>query len=128
VRQNVASDSPWESEVGYSRAVRIGDVVHVAGTTAVLDGVAQAPGDPYGQARVALEIIAAALSECGAALSDVVRTRIYVTDIADWPEVGRAHGEVFGDVRPAATMVQVAALIAPELLVEIEAEAVVTRP
>ncbi|HET8987028.1 MAG TPA: RidA family protein, partial [Humibacillus sp.] len=128
MRQNVGSGSPWESEVGYSRAVRIGDLVHVAGTTAVLDGIAQAPGDPYGQARIALEIIAAALAECGAALSDVVRTRIYVTDIAHWAEVGRAHGEVFGDVRPAATMVQVAALITPELLVEIEAEAVVTRP
>ena len=114
--------------MGYSRAVRVGDVVHVAGTTATRDGVAQAPGDPYGQARVALEVIAAALSECGASLSDVVRTRIYVTDIAHWAEVGRAHGEVFGDVRPAATMVQVAALIAPDLLVEIEADAVVTGP
>jgi enamine deaminase RidA (YjgF/YER057c/UK114 family) len=126
VRQNVGSGSPWESEVGYSRAVRVGDVVHVAGTTAVRDGVAQAPGDPYRQAVLALEIIAAALSECGASLADVVRTRIYVTDIAHWPEVGRAHGEVFGDVRPAATMVQVAALISPDLLVEIEAEALVT--
>jgi enamine deaminase RidA (YjgF/YER057c/UK114 family) len=128
VRQNVGSGSPWESEVGYSRAVRVGDVVHVAGTTAVRDGVVQAPGDPYGQARIALQIIAAALAECGAALSDVVRTRIYVTDIAHSAEVGRAHGEVFGDVRPAATMVQVAALITADLLVEIEADAVVTRP
>jgi enamine deaminase RidA (YjgF/YER057c/UK114 family) len=128
VRQNVGSASPWELQVGYSRAVRVGDVVHVAGTTAVRDGVVQAAGDPHGQARVALEIIAAALAGCGAALTDVVRTRIYVTDIAHWAEVGRAHGEVFGDVRPAATMVQVAALIGPELLVEIEADAVVTRP
>jgi len=127
VRQNVGSGSPWESEVGYSRAVRVGDVVHVAGTTAVRDGVAQAPGDPYRQARLALEIIGSALAECGAALTDVVRTRIYVTDIAHWEQVGRAHGEVFGDVRPASTMVQVAALIDPDLLVEIEAEAVVTR-
>ena len=127
MRQNVGSGSPWESEVGYSRAVRVGDVVHVAGTTAVRAGVTQAPGDPYRQAVLALEIIAAALAECGASLADVVRTRIYVTDIAHWPEVGRAHGEVFGDVRPAATMVQVAALISPDLLVEIEAEALVTR-
>jgi enamine deaminase RidA (YjgF/YER057c/UK114 family) len=100
--------------------------VHVAGTTAVRDGVAQAPGDPYAQTRVALEIIAAALTECGASLSDVVRTRIYVTDIAHWAEIGRAHGEVFGDIRPAATLVQVVALISPDLLVEIEADAVVT--
>jgi enamine deaminase RidA (YjgF/YER057c/UK114 family) len=128
VRHNVGSGSPWESQVGYSRAVRVGDVVHVSGTTAVRGGVVQAPGDPYGQARVALEIIAAALADCGAALTDVVRTRIYVTDIAHWAEVGRAHGEVFGDVRPAATMVQVVALIEPELLVEIEADAVVSPP
>ncbi|WP_404392670.1 RidA family protein [Humibacillus xanthopallidus] len=128
MRHNVGSGSPWESQVGYSRAVRVGDVVHVSGTTATRDGVVQSPGDAYGQARVALEIIAAALADCGAALTDVVRTRIYVTDIAHWAEVGRAHGEVFGDVRPAATMVQVVALIDPDLLVEIEAEAVVSRP
>ncbi|HET7801004.1 MAG TPA: RidA family protein [Humibacillus xanthopallidus] len=128
MRQNVGSGSPWESEVGYSRAVRVGGLVHVAGTTAMRDGVAQAPGDPYGQTRVALEIIAAALTECGASLSDVVRTRIYVTDIAHWAEVGRAHGEVFDDVCPAATMVQVVALISPDLLVEIEADAVITGP
>jgi enamine deaminase RidA (YjgF/YER057c/UK114 family) len=128
VRHNVGSGSPWESQAAYSRAVRVGDVVHVSGTTAVRGGVVQAPGDPYGQARVALEVIAAALADCGAALTDVVRTRIYVTDIAHWAEVGRAHGEVFGDVRPAATMVQVVALIEPELLVEIEADAVVSPP
>jgi enamine deaminase RidA (YjgF/YER057c/UK114 family) len=128
VRHNVGSGSPWESQVGYSRAVRVGAVVHVSGTTAFRDGLVQAPGDPYGQARLALEIIAAALADCGAALTDVVRTRIYVTDIAHWAQVGRAHGEVFGDVRPAATMVQVVALIEPELLVEIEADAVVSRP
>ncbi len=128
MRHNVGSGSPWESQVGYSRAVRVGDVVHVSGTTAVRDGVVQAPGDPYRPARVALEIVATALAECGAALTDVVRTRIYVTDIAHWAQVGRAHGEVFGQVRPAATMVQVVALIEPELLVEIEADAVVSRP
>jgi enamine deaminase RidA (YjgF/YER057c/UK114 family) len=128
VRHNVGSGSPWESQAAYSRAVRVGDVVHVSGTTAFRDGLVQAPGDPYGQARLALEIIATALADCGAALTDVVRTRIYVTDITHWAEVGRAHGEVFGDVRPAATMVQVVALIDPGLLVEIEAEAVVSRP
>ena len=128
MRHNVGSGSPWESQVGYSRAVRVGDVVHVSGTTAIRDGVVQAPGDPHGQARLALEIIAAALADCGAALTDVVRTRIYVTDIEHWAEVGRAHGEVFGDVRPASTMVQVVALVEAELLVEIEAEAVVSPP
>jgi enamine deaminase RidA (YjgF/YER057c/UK114 family) len=118
--------------VGYSRAVRVGDTVHVAGTTAVRDGKVVAPGDAYRQAQVALEIVVAALAECGASAADVVRTRLYVTDIRDWEAVGRAHGEVFADVRPASTMVQVAALIEPELLVEVEADAVVggrlTRP
>ena len=125
MRRTVGTGSPWEGVVGYSRAVRVGDTVHVAGTTAMRDGQVVAPGDPYGQAKLALEIVVAALAECGAAPADVVRTRIYVTDIAVWEQVGRAHGEVFADVRPASTMVQVAALIDPELLVEIEAEAIV---
>jgi enamine deaminase RidA (YjgF/YER057c/UK114 family) len=128
MRQNVGSGSAWEAAVGYSRAVRVGDTVHVAGTTAVRDGDVIGRGDPYTQARVALEIIAAALSECGAELADVVRTRIFVTHMSDWEAVGRAHGEVFADIRPAATMVQVGALIDPDLLVEIEADAVVSRP
>jgi enamine deaminase RidA (YjgF/YER057c/UK114 family) len=106
----------------------VGDTVHVAGTTAVRDGDVIGRGDPYTQARVALEIIAAALAECGAELADVVRTRIFVTHMSDWEAVGRAHGEVFAAIRPAATMVQVGALIDPDLLVEIEADAVVTRP
>jgi enamine deaminase RidA (YjgF/YER057c/UK114 family) len=125
MRRTVSTGSPWEGVVGYSRAVRVGDVVHVAGTTALRDGTVVAPGDAYAQARVALGIIVSALAECGATPADVVRTRIYVTDIGIWEEVGRAHGEVFADVRPASTMVQVAALIDPDLLVEIEAEAIV---
>lgn len=125
MRRTVGTGSPWEGVVGYSRAVRVGDVVHVAGTTAMRDGTVVAPGDAYAQAKVALEIIVAALAECGATSADVVRTRIYVTDIGVWEEVGRAHGEVFAEVRPASTMVQVAALIHPDLLVEIEAEAII---
>lgn len=125
MRRTVGTGSPWEAVVGYSRAVRVGDAVHVAGTTAMRDGKVVAPGDAYGQAKTALEIVVAALAECGATPADVVRTRLYVTDIGDWQAIGRAHGEVFADVRPAATMVQVAALIDPDLLVEIEADAVV---
>ena len=125
MRRNIGTGSPWEGVVGYSRAVRVGDTVHVAGTTAVRDGRVVAPGDAYTQAKVALEIVVAALAECGASPADVVRTRIYVTDIREWEAVGRAHGEVFTDVRPASTMVQVSALIDPDLLVEIEADAVV---
>ena len=125
MRRSIGSGSMWEGVVGYSRAVRVGDTIHVAGTTAVRDGRVVGVGDAYTQARVALEIVCEALAQCGASAADVVRTRIYVTDIALWEAVGRAHGEVFADVRPASTMVQVAALIDPELLVEIEAEAVV---
>ena len=125
MRRTVTSGSTWEDVVGYSRAVRVGDTVHVAGTTAVRGGRVVGAGDAYTQARVALEIVCEALAECGASAADVVRTRIYVTDIGLWEAGGRAHGEVFAGVRPAATMVQVAALIDPELLVEIEAEAIV---
>ena len=125
MRRNVGTGSAWEGVVGYSRAVRVGDQVHVAGTTATRDGRVVAPGDAYTQARVALEIIVEALATCGATPADVVRTRMFVTDIRDWEAVGRAHGEVFAAVRPASTMVQVSALIDPDLLVEIEADAVV---
>ncbi|WP_076259166.1 RidA family protein [Intrasporangium flavum] len=128
VVRRVGSGTVWEASVGYSRAVRVGDLVHVAGTTAVRDGVVVGVGDAYEQTRVALQIVGEALEACGASFDDVVRTRLYVTDIGRWEEVGRAHGEVFADVRPAATMVQVSALIDPDLLVEVEAEAVVTRP
>ena len=124
-RRRIASGAPWEESVGYSRAVRVGDRVLVAGTTALVDGEPAHAGDPYQQTRVALSIIGQALSAAGADLKDVVRTRIFTTDIARWQEIGRAHGEVFRDIRPATTMVEVRALIDPRLLVEIEAEAIV---
>ena len=110
--------------VGYSRAVRVGNMVSVAGTAPVMADGSDPPADPYGQARRCLEIMVAALAEVGAGPEHVVRTRVYLTRAADWPEVGRAHGEVFGDVRPASTMV-VTALLDPKWLVEIEADAIV---
>jgi enamine deaminase RidA (YjgF/YER057c/UK114 family) len=121
--ERFGSDNPWEATVGYCRAVRAGDHVHVAGTTATVDGRVVGVGDPAEQTRVALRIIGDALTRAGASLADVVRTRMFVTDIAHWEAVGRAHGEVFGAVRPAATMVEVAALIDPDHLVEIEVDA-----
>lgn len=125
-RQTIGSGAPWEEAVGYSRAVRVGGQVFVSGTTATdEDGSVLAPGDPYGQTVHILRKIEAALARAGADLSDVVRTRIFVTDISSWEAIGRAHGEFFGAVRPAATMVQVEALIDPAMLVEIEVHAVV---
>ena len=124
-RRLVSSGAEWEPLVGYSRAVRVGRWVSVAGTTAAVPGGAPVGGDDPGeQTREAVRRIAAALEQVGAALEHVVRTRIYVTDIGRWEEVGRAHGEVFGDIRPATSMVQVAALIDPAMLVEVEADAV----
>jgi enamine deaminase RidA (YjgF/YER057c/UK114 family) len=125
MRQLISSGSPWEKPIGYSRAVRVGNVVEVAGTTAQ-NGEAVTGHDEYAQTKRVLEKIAAALYEAGATLADVVRTRMFVTDITQWEAVGRAHGEVFGEIRPVTTMVQVAALIDPRLLVEIEATAIIS--
>ena len=126
VRRQVSTGTPWEPLVGYSRAVRVGGVVHVSGTTSTGgDGTLVGRGDAYAQAAQALANIAAALAQVGASMSDVVRTRMYVTDISRWEEVGRAHGEVFGDIRPATSMVEVSRLIDPGMLVEIEAEALI---
>ncbi len=126
-RQNLSSGATWEPIVGYSRAVRIGNIIEVSGTCAVdHDGHPFGIGDPYLQTKRSLEIILNAIEKLGGSLQDIIRTRIYVTDISQWAEIGKAHGEVFGEIRPATTMIEVCNLIFQEYLVEIEATAVLT--
>jgi enamine deaminase RidA (YjgF/YER057c/UK114 family) len=125
-RQNVSTGGPWEGKIGYSRAVRVGASVHVSGSTAMTPSGLVGKGDPYAQTIQTFKTIEASLKQAGASLDDVVRTRIYMANIDQWQEVGRAHGEIFGNIRPATTMVEVKRLIDPDMLVEIEADAIIS--
>lgn len=125
-RHNVSTGGPWESKIGYSRAVRVGQSISVSGSTAMTPSGIVGKGDPYAQTIQMFKTIEAALKQAGASLSDVVRTRIYMADIEQWQNIGRAHGEIFGAIRPATTMVEVKRLIDPDMLVEIEADAIVS--
>jgi enamine deaminase RidA (YjgF/YER057c/UK114 family) len=125
-RQNISTGGPWEEKIGYSRAVRVGAALCVSGSTAMTPSGLVGKGDPYAQTIQTFKTIEAALKQAGASLNDVVRTRIYMANIDQWQEVGRAHGEIFGNIRPATTMVEVKRLIDPDMLVEIEADAIVS--
>ena len=126
VRKNISSGSPWEGTIGYSRAVRIGNIVEVSGTTAMDGDKLVGEGDIYAQTKFILQKIEAALTEAGASLAQVIRTRIFTTDISQWEKIGNAHGEMFGNIKPATTMVEVAKLIDAKHLVEIEASAIIS--
>lgn len=126
-RQNISTGGPWEGKIGYSRAVRVGAHISVSGSTAMTESGLVGKGDPYAQTIQALRTIEAALQQAGASLADVVRARIYMANIDQWQEVGRAHGEVFSAIRPATTMVEVKRLIDPDMLVEIEADAIMSQ-
>ena len=126
-RQNISTGGPWEAKLGYSRAVRVGASISVSGSTAMTQSGLVGKGDPYAQTIQTLKTIEAALQQAGASLADVVRTRMYVTNIDQWQEVGRAHGEIFGTIRPATTIMEVKRLIDLEMLVEIEADAIISQ-